>query len=172
MDRGAWRAMVHGVVKSQAWMSDWMCACTHAGTHTPFLLSLIFLWRTVLIMWSPGSGPSYYADQWLLSWSAHQILFSFAHSSASMWVGWFISLLVSWLSRLWGGRQVKLQSTCSHWVDCWSVDWSVVPLTVSWAVSLLMYQPLHWLYVTGFSHLSAWGSGTPLACWLTSSSAS
>ena len=25
-----------------------------------------------------------------------------------------ISLLVSWLSRLWGGRQVKLQSTCSH----------------------------------------------------------
>ena len=28
MDRGSWQATVHGVAKSQTWLSDW--ACTHA----------------------------------------------------------------------------------------------------------------------------------------------
>jgi len=32
MDRGAWQATVHGVTKSQIWLSNW--ACTHARTHT------------------------------------------------------------------------------------------------------------------------------------------
>ena len=32
MDRGAWRAIVHGVTKSQTWLSGW--ACTHTHTHT------------------------------------------------------------------------------------------------------------------------------------------
>ena len=124
MDREVWQAMVHGVVKSQTWMSDWTCTHarahththTHTRTHTPFLLSLIFLWRTVLIIWSPGSGPFYYFGQWLLSWSTRQMLFSFPHSSVSMWVGWFISLLVIWSAGylgFWGGRQVSLQSTGS-----------------------------------------------------------
>ena len=58
------------------------CADAHTHAHTLLSYSLIFLWRTVLIMWSPGSGPFYHADQWLLSWSAHQVLFFFAHSSA------------------------------------------------------------------------------------------
>ena len=32
LDRGAWLATVHGVLKSQAWLRDW--ACTHTHTHT------------------------------------------------------------------------------------------------------------------------------------------
>ena len=36
MDRGAWRATVHGVAKNQARLSAHMhvCACTHTHTHT------------------------------------------------------------------------------------------------------------------------------------------
>ena len=32
MDRGAWRAIVHGVTKNRTWLSDW--ARTHTHTHT------------------------------------------------------------------------------------------------------------------------------------------
>ena len=32
MERGAWRATVPGVSKSQTWLSDW--TCTHTHTHT------------------------------------------------------------------------------------------------------------------------------------------
>ena len=35
MDRGAWRATVHGVAKSQTRLSN--LACTHAWVHTKFL---------------------------------------------------------------------------------------------------------------------------------------
>ena len=34
MDRGAWRATVHAVAKSQTWLSDWACACAYTHTHT------------------------------------------------------------------------------------------------------------------------------------------
>ena len=34
MDRGAWRAMVHGVAKSWTQLSDAMPAQAHAHTHT------------------------------------------------------------------------------------------------------------------------------------------
>ena len=29
LDRGAWRATVHGVAKSQIWLSDWACTCKY-----------------------------------------------------------------------------------------------------------------------------------------------
>ena len=34
MDRGAWRATVHGVTKSWIWLSDWVHTHTHTHTHT------------------------------------------------------------------------------------------------------------------------------------------
>ena len=34
MDRGAWWATVHGVAKSQTWLSNWEHECVHAHTHT------------------------------------------------------------------------------------------------------------------------------------------
>ena len=34
MDRGAWWATVHGVTKSQTWLSLCVCARTHTHTHT------------------------------------------------------------------------------------------------------------------------------------------
>ena len=34
MDRGAWWATVHVVMKSQTWLSDWACTHTHTHTHT------------------------------------------------------------------------------------------------------------------------------------------
>ena len=34
MDRGAWRATVHGAAKSQTWLGDCTRARTHASTHT------------------------------------------------------------------------------------------------------------------------------------------
>ena len=34
MDRGAWRATVHGVSKSQTLLSNWACVCVCAHTHT------------------------------------------------------------------------------------------------------------------------------------------
>ena len=34
VDRGAWWVTVHGVTKSQTWMSNWARTCTHAHTHT------------------------------------------------------------------------------------------------------------------------------------------
>ena len=33
MDREAWRAAVHGVAKSQTWLSDWTELCVFANTH-------------------------------------------------------------------------------------------------------------------------------------------
>ena len=33
MGRGAWQAPVHGVTKSQTWLSSWVCAHTHTHTH-------------------------------------------------------------------------------------------------------------------------------------------
>ena len=34
MDRGTWQAIVHGLAKSQTWLSACMCARTHTHTHT------------------------------------------------------------------------------------------------------------------------------------------
>ena len=34
MDRGAWEAAVHGVAKSQTWLSGWARARAHTHTHT------------------------------------------------------------------------------------------------------------------------------------------
>ena len=34
MDRAAWRATVHGVARSQTWLSDWVRMHTHTHTHT------------------------------------------------------------------------------------------------------------------------------------------
>ena len=34
-DRGAWWASVHGATKSQTWLSDWACTCTHTPTTSP-----------------------------------------------------------------------------------------------------------------------------------------
>ena len=34
MDRGTWKAIAHGVTKSQARFSDWACTHTHTHTHT------------------------------------------------------------------------------------------------------------------------------------------
>ena len=43
MDRGAWQATVHGIAKSQTWLSDWACTRTH--THV-----FIRNWRFVAIL--------------------------------------------------------------------------------------------------------------------------
>ena len=39
MDRGAWWATVHGVAKSQTWLSDWVCTY-----NTHYLLKKLFIW--------------------------------------------------------------------------------------------------------------------------------
>jgi len=40
MDRGVWWAAVHGVMRSQAWLSNWAYTHTHTHTHTMLLGSL------------------------------------------------------------------------------------------------------------------------------------
>ena len=46
MDREAWRAAIHGVTKSQTWLSDWTelnwCVCI----YTPNILYLFTYWHT------------------------------------------------------------------------------------------------------------------------------
>ena len=34
MDRGAWQTTVHGVIKSQTWLTTHVCTCARADTHT------------------------------------------------------------------------------------------------------------------------------------------
>ena len=34
MDRGVWRATVHGVKKNKTWLRNWVRVCAHAHTHT------------------------------------------------------------------------------------------------------------------------------------------
>ena len=42
MDRGAWRATVHGVAKSQTWLSDWhLLACIHQVLNTCIMICVI-----------------------------------------------------------------------------------------------------------------------------------
>jgi len=37
MDREAWRAAIHGVAKSQTWLSDWTDWLIHTQTHTQYV---------------------------------------------------------------------------------------------------------------------------------------
>ena len=39
MDRGAWRAVVHGVAKSRTWLSDW--TEVNLGNHITYILELV-----------------------------------------------------------------------------------------------------------------------------------
>ena len=50
MDRGAWRGTVHGVAKSQIWLSDW--ACTHACLFYRLCCSTHQFRRHLYIYWA------------------------------------------------------------------------------------------------------------------------
>ena len=80
MDREAWRAVVHGVAKSQTWLSDW--------TELSFLNLYIYVfytksgmfWSTfILVFWT--HSPSFETPKYLHVWSfniipeAHKTLF-------------------------------------------------------------------------------------------------
>ena len=56
MDRGAWRATVHGVAKSQTWLSDW--TYTHTHTHT---MALAQVDLTVPVPSAPSSSLEWFA---------------------------------------------------------------------------------------------------------------
>ena len=43
MDRGAWRATVHGVAKSQTWLSDWAHFCYYCCFFFPRLLNRLVI---------------------------------------------------------------------------------------------------------------------------------
>ena len=56
MDRGAWRAMVHGVAKSWTQLSDAMPAHAHAHTHTQqsdsvkhIILLFVFIFFSIVV---------------------------------------------------------------------------------------------------------------------------
>ena len=42
MDREAWCAVIHGVMKSQTWLSDWTDWLTESSSDTPHLLIIVF----------------------------------------------------------------------------------------------------------------------------------
>ena len=47
MDREAWQPIVHGVTKSQTWLSDWACTHTHTHTHTHTPAVCVLQWRHI-----------------------------------------------------------------------------------------------------------------------------
>ena len=64
MDRGTWRAAVHGVAKNQTWLSDW------TTTRTNF--SLVKLWKTFLTGYEKNIIAGYWwshkcSDSWTFS---------------------------------------------------------------------------------------------------------
>ena len=72
MDRGAWRAAVHGVTKSQAWLSDQ--AHNTLSTRRPKFLALFPAWPRALS--SPTCLRVYIvATQKFLLFAKHAILF-------------------------------------------------------------------------------------------------
>ena len=54
MDREAWRAAIHGVAKSQTWLSDWT-ELRHCAKH--YFLSFFFLNTTFIILFDPHNSP-------------------------------------------------------------------------------------------------------------------
>ena len=71
MDRGAWRATVHGVAKSQTRLSDWTELCTISVTwakkKTSLSLSFISKMGTVIVFTfivKPGWDNAYYRGTW------------------------------------------------------------------------------------------------------------
>ena len=51
MDRGAWRAIVHGVAKSQTWLGDW-------HTHTQFYKALFSSIRVFCVYFHAAMFPN------------------------------------------------------------------------------------------------------------------
>ena len=46
MDRGAWRATVHRVTRSQTRLRNWTHTCTHTHTHTRAILADVFIFSS------------------------------------------------------------------------------------------------------------------------------
>ena len=59
-DRGAWQATVHGVAKSQTWLSNWTHTDTHTHTHT-HTTALAQLDSTVPVPSAPSSSLEWFA---------------------------------------------------------------------------------------------------------------
>ena len=68
MDRGAWWTAVHGVVKSQTWLSDWTCV------HYIYI-QCVYEHKPALIL----VGPSHCTPQWVsfIATEANQLFFFF-----------------------------------------------------------------------------------------------
>ena len=81
MDREAWRAVVHGVGKSQTWLSDWTELNWTHSRSTPAAHSLLLLPHPADSIWSFG-GPSWKNYNSLLQshpclrWLGYNSLFS------------------------------------------------------------------------------------------------
>ena len=158
--------ITRGVLFLPHWMVDILVFCLFCICY-PFLIVSDLPLGRVLVAWSPGNRvlSDYCVGQWLLSWSTHQMSLVIPHSSVSIWIGWFISLMAIW-SAGYPGRLTY--SPLAHWVVCWSVHWPGVHLTINWAVGLftgVSTTPLAPLSPGYFLHLAAWRSVSPLACW-------
>ena len=81
MDREAWRAAVHGVTKSQTWLSDWtdwltITAKKQKFTHTPTNLEHLVYEE----MWSNNKNKDLLEKLWLA------VLFCFFFSCVGIWI--------------------------------------------------------------------------------------
>ena len=92
IDRGSWRATVHGAAKSWTLLS--MRACTHTHTHTPppNYLDLIDIYRTVYstkcTLSSCSSAPDVFTNDHVLSRKTILSKFKVAKAGTSLVVQW------------------------------------------------------------------------------------
>ena len=76
MDREAWRAEVHGVTKSQTWLSNW----TELN-----LLAKISFWASQVAQWLKNSPPMQETQVWSLGWEGSLEEGLATHSSILAW---------------------------------------------------------------------------------------
>ena len=67
MDRGAWRATVHGVTKSQTWLSMYKCPISHSINYNSFSMDSRFFLNWLLhIFTTLLSSPKWISYSYLL----------------------------------------------------------------------------------------------------------